>query len=109
MNSGRVVVALGSVIAQILHEFPIVAIGIVEVDPTAGWVVVDTFHLPKVGWTEGYYAPLRERLTGFRRRHADDEDALGVAAMTEREMELFEAYSDHYGYAFYVLRMLRPG
>ncbi len=69
-----------------------------------GWEVVAAFHLPETGWTEGYYAPLRERLTEFRRRHADDDEALGVAAMTEREMELFETYSDHYGYAFYVLR-----
>lgn len=69
-----------------------------------GWEVVATFHLPETAWTEGYYAPLRKRLTEFRRRHADDEEALGVAAMIEREMELFEAYSDDYGYAFYVLR-----
>jgi ubiquinone/menaquinone biosynthesis C-methylase UbiE len=71
-----------------------------------GWEVVATFRLPETGWTEGYYVPLRERLTEFRRRHADDE-ALGVAAMTEREMELFEAYSDYYGYAFYILRKAR--
>jgi len=69
-----------------------------------GWEVIATFHLPEAAWTEGYYAPLRERLTEFRRRHADDQEALGVAAMTEQEMGLFEAYSDYYGYAFYVLR-----
>ena len=69
-----------------------------------GWEVVATFHLPEAAWTEGYYAPLRERLTEFRRRHADDEEALGVAATTEEEMRLFDTYSDDYGYAFYVLR-----
>ena len=69
-----------------------------------GWEVIATFQLPDASWTDGYYAPLRERLTEFRRRHASDLDALRVAAMTEREMDLFEAYSDYYGYAFYVLR-----
>ena len=69
-----------------------------------GWEVTATFHLPEASWIEGYYAPLRERLTEFRRRHADDQEALGVAEETEREMELFEAYSNDYGYAFYVLR-----
>mgnify|MGYP001813510522 CR=1 FL=1 len=69
-----------------------------------GWEVVDTFLLPDASWTEGYYAGLRERLPAFRQRHAGDEEALGVVAMTEREMALFEAYSEHYGYAFYVLR-----
>jgi ubiquinone/menaquinone biosynthesis C-methylase UbiE len=69
-----------------------------------GWEVVATFNLPDLAWTGGYYAPLRERLEEFRRRHAGDEEALGVAAMTDREMELFDAYSDYYGYAFYVLR-----
>lgn len=69
-----------------------------------GWEVVATFRLPDAAWTEGYYAPLRQRLTAFRRRHAQDEEALGVAAMTEQEMRLFDAHSEHYGYAFYVLR-----
>lgn len=69
-----------------------------------GWEVVATFPLPAASWTDGYYAPLRERLPGFRQRHAGDEDALAVAAMTEREIELFETYSAFYGYAFYVLR-----
>jgi hypothetical protein len=73
----------------------------------AGWEVVATFPLPDEAWTEGYYAPLRRRLVEFRRRYAGDEDALGVAATTEREMELFEAYADYYGYAFYVLRRHR--
>lgn len=70
----------------------------------AGWEVLATFPLPDESWTEGYYAPLRKRLVEFRREHAGDEEALGVASMTEREMELFETYSDYYGYAFYVLR-----
>ena len=69
-----------------------------------GWEVVATFRMPETGWTEGYYVPLRERLTEFCHRFADDEEALAVAAMTEREMGLFEEYSDYYGYAFYVLR-----
>lgn len=69
-----------------------------------GWEVITTFQLPETAWAEGYYDPLRERLADFRRRYADDEDALGVAAMTEREMDLFKTYSDYYGYAFYILR-----
>jgi ubiquinone/menaquinone biosynthesis C-methylase UbiE len=69
-----------------------------------GWEVVTTFHLPDADWTEGYYGPLRDRLPGFRDRHAGDDDAQAVATMTEREMELFAAYSAFYGYEFYVLR-----
>ena len=65
---------------------------------------MDTFRLPEASWTEGYYGPLRARLPGFRERYANDPDALEVAAMTEREMQLFEAYADYYGYAFYILR-----
>ena len=69
-----------------------------------GWEVVATFHLPDASWTEGYYGPLRERLPDFRRRYADDADALEVADMTRQEMDLFEAHAAYYGYAFYVLR-----
>jgi ubiquinone/menaquinone biosynthesis C-methylase UbiE len=70
----------------------------------AGWEVVGTFPLEDAGWTEGYYAPLRERLSEFRGRHEGDADAQEVAAMTEREMQLFADYAGWYGYAFYVLR-----
>lgn len=70
----------------------------------SGWEVVATFRLPDAAWTENYYGPLRERLPAFRQRHADDPEARDVAAMTEREMNLFDAYATYYGYAFYVLR-----
>jgi ubiquinone/menaquinone biosynthesis C-methylase UbiE len=75
-----------------------------EAARASGWEVIGTFHLPDEAWSEGYYGPLRARLPGFRERHAGEEEAMSVAAMTEEEMRLFEAHSDYYGYAFYVLR-----
>lgn len=69
-----------------------------------GWEVVGQFPLPAHAWTDNYYAPLRERLATFETKHAGDEEALQVAAMTRQEMALFASYSAYYGYTFYVLR-----
>ena len=69
-----------------------------------GWSVVETFHLPQSAWTQNYFGPLKERLPQFREANAGDEAAEVVLAMTEREMELYDAYPEQYGYEFYVLR-----
>jgi ubiquinone/menaquinone biosynthesis C-methylase UbiE len=69
-----------------------------------GWEVVEQFTLTDTAWTRDYYGPLRERLGPFREKYADDPDALTVAEMTENEMRLFDRYSQHCGYVFYVMR-----
>lgn len=69
-----------------------------------GYQPVGCFRLPLSDWTEGYYRPLRRRLAAFRKHHAGDDDALTVAAATEREMMLMERYAADCGYTFYVFR-----
>lgn len=69
----------------------------------AGFEVVAHFRLPAEAWEE-YYAPLAERLPGFRRRYGGDPDAQAVASMTEEEMNLMRRAAGDCGYAFYVLR-----
>jgi SAM-dependent methyltransferase len=68
-----------------------------------GWTPVGHFHLPVDAWQTDYYQPLRERLPVFLETHEHAADAKAVAEMTELEMDLLSAYSDYYGYAFYVL------
>lgn len=50
------------------------------------------------------YAPLERNLTQFRLRHAENEEAIGLAASIEEEIEVFRAHHEHYGYVFYVMR-----
>ena len=69
-----------------------------------GWEVLGTRRLPSDAWWPEYYTPLRARIESLRERAASDAALAAVLAESEQEMALFEAYSDEYGYAFYLLR-----
>jgi len=71
----------------------------------AGFAVLGTERLPDEAWWKNYYDPLRERIEHlpavFQGRPA--------VAETQQEMRLFEQFSRHYGYTFYILQPNGPG
>lgn len=68
-----------------------------------GYRLLADFVLPSVGWWENYYLPLAAGLERFRAAHADDPQALAVAARSEREIEVYRAHGDCFGYVFFVM------
>ena len=70
----------------------------------SGYRLVGDFVLPAVGWWENYYVPLAAELERFRGRHAGDQEALDVAARSQREIDLYRRHSEHFGYGFFVLQ-----
>lgn len=69
-----------------------------------GYRLLGDFVLPDVAWWENYYVPLAEVLTRFRAAHADDPEALQVAARCAREIELYRSHPGVYGYVFFIFR-----
>ena len=69
----------------------------------AGYEVLDAWPLPSAAWWPEYYEPLLARVTALE---AGEPDAVmaAVLAETRREIELFRAHHDSYGYAFYALQ-----
>jgi SAM-dependent methyltransferase len=66
----------------------------------SGFSVLSTHRLPSQAWWVNYYEPLRERMqqveiTPITRSVIDE---------TEAEMQMFERFSDSYGYTFYILQ-----
>jgi SAM-dependent methyltransferase len=70
----------------------------------AGYRLLGDFRLPEVGWWENYYVPLGQRLEQFRESHADDKEALAVAARSQDEIELYRKYTGAFGYVFFVMQ-----
>lgn len=65
----------------------------------AGYRVLNTRRLPSGAWWDNYYGPLRRRIAELH-----DIPALqAVIQETRDEMDLFERFSDDYGYTFYLL------
>ena len=70
----------------------------------AGYQLVADFALPPHAWWDDYYAPLQDNLKFFRERHEGNTDAAAIASESEREIDMFRQYHEHYGYVFFVMR-----
>ncbi|MCV6595766.1 MAG: class I SAM-dependent methyltransferase [Mangrovicoccus sp.] len=67
-----------------------------------GFDLLFSERLPAIAWWQNYYTPLTGQLARFDSEPAPAmQDAI---AETRQEIALFERYSDHFGYVFYVLQ-----
>jgi len=69
-----------------------------------GYVDLDGFVLPVRDWWNNYYEPAERRVAELREKYAGDRSVLAILGQADREHDLFRAYSDAYGYVFYVMR-----
>jgi ubiquinone/menaquinone biosynthesis C-methylase UbiE len=88
------------------REYP--AIGTVESNlkhiAATGYRSLGHFALPSEAWEKDFYLPLREICARYRRDGALTEEQRAVLDGVELEIDLFERYSDFYGYVFYVMQ-----
>lgn len=68
----------------------------------SGYKVLATYTLPRDAWVGGYYDVLEPRAKALTSH--PDSSVRGFAAEALREIEIFEASEDSYGYVFYVLQ-----
>lgn len=73
----------------------------------AGFTVLATHRLSSQAWWTSYYGPLRSRLRQWDTNELDaNKNGICEAVIreTETEIQLFEKFSEAYGYTFYVLQ-----
>jgi hypothetical protein len=66
--------------------------------------VTGHFALPRSAWWDDYYRPLQDNLTAFRGRHRGEADAEELADQVQREIDVWHAFGEFYGYEFFVMR-----
>lgn len=71
----------------------------------SGYRLVGDFVLSDVGWWDNYYVPLGAELERFRVRNAGNQEALDVAARSQREIDLYCRYREHFGYGVFVVQL----
>jgi cyclopropane fatty-acyl-phospholipid synthase-like methyltransferase len=69
----------------------------------SGYTPVGHFTLPESDWWHHYYTPIQKKIQALRTKYRDDAEAQLVLDMEEKEIELYETYSNYYGYVFYVM------
>jgi SAM-dependent methyltransferase len=70
-----------------------------------GYDTVGHFPLPPSAWWDDYYRPLTASVAKFREGHREEPDAQALADQVQREIDIWHAYSEFYGYEFFVMRM----
>ncbi len=71
---------------------------------SSGYSVVEHFPLNADAWWDGYYRPLQTNIADFRDRYRDARDAQELADRCQHEIEIWQMYSDYYGYEFCICR-----
>ncbi|HDS59186.1 MAG TPA: class I SAM-dependent methyltransferase [Thermoplasmatales archaeon] len=69
-----------------------------------GFSLQSHFTLPAASWLDHFYTPLQRRLAVLTEKYRDNEEGLNVFRSAQKEIDLFERYSDCYGYHFFIMR-----
>ncbi len=64
------------------------------------------FKLPESSWWDNYYNPLEKRINNLRTKYKENEEKLNMLDEFYLEIEMFRKYSDYYGYAFFIMKMI---
>ena len=88
------------------REYPAIrdTSALLEAIEGCGYETVGHFTLPASAWWDDYYRPLQDNVAAFRERHPDARDAQDLADQCQNEIDIWRAYSEFYGYQFFVVR-----
>ena len=66
--------------------------------------LISHFTLPKSSWTDNYYLPMEKKINEFKKKYYDNEIAMQVFKECEKEIHIYNKYSDYYGYEFFIMQ-----
>ena len=76
----------------------------IKIIEICGYTLIDYFTIDISAWWDDYYEPMLTRLKMIKEKYGNDETATKVINAHEWEIEVFEKYSNEYGYVFYILQ-----
>jgi ubiquinone/menaquinone biosynthesis C-methylase UbiE len=62
------------------------------------------FTLPKSSWIDTYYSPMEKRINELKKKYHDNAIALQVFEECEKEIKIYNTYSDYFGYEFFIMQ-----
>jgi SAM-dependent methyltransferase len=69
-----------------------------------GFHLLSHFTLPKSSWIDNFYSPMEKRIKELKKKYHDKKIALQVFEECEKEIKIFNKYSDYFGYEFFVMQ-----
>jgi SAM-dependent methyltransferase len=71
---------------------------------SAGYKMINFYPLPSGSWWVNYYEPAEKKIKEMRVKHYNDTEAQSVFDSFQLEIDMYRAYSEYYGYGFYIMR-----
>ena len=71
-----------------------------------GFDLLSHFTLPKSSWIYNYYSPMEKRIRELKKKYYDNKIALQVFEECEKEIKIYNKYSDYFGYEFFVMQKM---
>jgi ubiquinone/menaquinone biosynthesis C-methylase UbiE len=75
-----------------------------EIIKKCGYTDISHFNLPDSVWWDSFYNPMEEQIMTLQQKYAEDPEALETLMTQALEINLFQKYSDWYGYVFYIMQ-----
>ncbi len=69
-----------------------------------GYTSIAHFILPSYCWIDNYYNPMQDRFEAFLENHDHSELAQKIVESEKKEIALYNAFKDFYGYVFYIAK-----
>ncbi|MEM8837757.1 MAG: class I SAM-dependent methyltransferase [Pseudomonadota bacterium] len=88
------------------NEYPEIATASVKIGQLEenGYVPLGYFPLPNACWLENYYRPLQQAFPDFLERNNHTQPARALIEAEEKEIEIYERYSDFFSYGFFIAK-----
>lgn len=71
-----------------------------------GFTPIGYFVLPQSCWLDEYYRPMQARFEDFLLRNDNSEEARGIVAAEQHEIDLYERYKEYVSYGMYIAKKL---
>ena len=70
----------------------------------AGYTFISSFSFPDSAWWKNFYEPFEIRLAEFEKIYAGNDEAMALVEVSRKELAIFRAHSDEYGYQFFLMQ-----
>ncbi|MGD8519787.1 MAG: class I SAM-dependent methyltransferase [Desulfobacterales bacterium] len=68
--------------------------------------LISNFTLPKSSWLDNFYLPMEVELTRLIKKYQGNEIALGIFEEMKNEINLYNKFSEFYGYEFFIMQRI---
>ena len=78
----------------------------IKIMQKCGYQFVASFALPQKCWTENYFIPREKAINKLLEKYAGNKIMMEYAEQNRYETELYSKHSQHYGYVFYIGKVI---